>query len=183
MPPPRIFWFEEADFRVAVAAWLNQPSKKRQEEDPVGEPCAYFRWRGQPKTVFLGYRDEFTVGCPNEIHHSIASALIPSGTWTGPPATAAGSSILRNKSTKCARLNRCYFECQRGGSWRLSASGGRVAQPLPVFQGLLERILQAELQLAHRDTKSQLVNHTETLVGGGRRRARKCCSRQNVGIR
>src|ERR1700687_2312929 len=55
MPPPRIFWFEEADYRVAGAAGLNQPSRRRQEEDPLGEPCAYFRWRGQPKTVFLGY--------------------------------------------------------------------------------------------------------------------------------
>ena len=52
----------------------------------------------------------------------------------------------------------------------------RAWQIRPISEGILE----SKLQLAHGDTKSQLVDDAETLVSGIRRRARKWSALQNV---
>jgi hypothetical protein len=42
--PPRIFWFEEADFVEAQRVWLESSSRSKSAADPLREECEYFRW-------------------------------------------------------------------------------------------------------------------------------------------
>jgi hypothetical protein len=54
--PPTVFWSEEADFREASQAWLASSSRGNpQTNDPLQEPCEYFRWHGEPGNGFAGY--------------------------------------------------------------------------------------------------------------------------------
>jgi hypothetical protein len=56
IPTPDIFWFEEVDFVQAAEVWLQFPgAKKNPAADPLREPCDYFRWGGQSRTVYCGY--------------------------------------------------------------------------------------------------------------------------------
>ena len=55
IPPPALFWFEEADYRQASKIWLQNPSRNNQAADPLREPCEYFRWHGRSGCLFCGY--------------------------------------------------------------------------------------------------------------------------------
>jgi hypothetical protein len=56
MPIPKIFWFQEADYRHASRAWLDDPMKKeKQAADPLRQDCEFFRWSGLPQSGAAGY--------------------------------------------------------------------------------------------------------------------------------
>ena len=52
--PPKVFWFDEADYGEAKKAWDNYPEHKSVATDPLKEPYEYFRWSGR-KLFFAGY--------------------------------------------------------------------------------------------------------------------------------
>ena len=103
--PQAVFWFEEADFRQASQAWLQNPSRHDQAADPVREPCEYFRWRGSPGVAFFGYTHrESPLGIMINISRS-------------------GADLLDTIAEECFHLHQ---DVLHGAGWRAAADHATV---------------------------------------------------------
>jgi hypothetical protein len=120
MPPPAIFWFEDADLGPAKQVWLDHPgAKNRPAADPLREPCRYFRWGGPPGLAFCGYT-----------HWELPLGIMIN-------TSRRGKELLETIAEECFHMHQ---DSRHGSGWRSSARSDVVEGEARAF--LVSRAVQ-----------------------------------------
>jgi hypothetical protein len=113
--PPRIYWFEEAEFRQARGVWSNYPApRKPPSADPLQDHCEYFRWSGPPKCVFVGYT-----------HHDSPLGIMIN-------VCRRDEDLLKSVAHECFHI---YQDAAHGVDWRNRACRSDVEGEAGLFVG------------------------------------------------